>query len=847
MSYTRRTFGRGWCPDCDAVNAPPDALLRMDNLTLDEEGAVSLRLGADLLHAAYADLSVVNVATFVLNGTRYRLAAAGTSVYANHSAIASGFSTSPGDVPFESFLGQIFFARGTSKKKYDGTTVRNWGLAMTGGAPSASANAPASKVFGDCGSGDTFILEESDGNPIVYPTGVDGVSNGSIAVFPNITTHRGVISKTFGAAQNFNALSGGTAGTARDIIEFWAWLGDPASLDYIVMMVDVNDGSFQQDYYAHDFVNETDDPLTPDPNADLTTNFAPQGVTRRRVATAQSQVVGLAVSRFRKDNLGPTAFGWNRLQARRSAFKRVGQTQGKDWSTVKAIKFVVKSELNFEVYLDNVQVLAGADAAPCAYRYILVRDDGQYVAKSGPSAASSTVLLNPTGAVATIPADGARDPQATAAWLFRMGNGLDAFYRVATAAISGTGSLAISDTVSDADALTANIRLEMDNTVPPDNIIGIAGPYYDRLFTLTNDGYVYPSRRLSPDSFGTGQAVRVTGPDETPYWIRKALGGLYIGTSKDIYLLEGTGAELPDETIDLAKRPLNIDHPPIGPSVAQEGNFLVYLSHDGWRIMAGAGSQPIAGVTSRLWRGQTRHGVAPVAVTGRLRAAIGHGELVAITPGQDGSVAVWRYHFAKARWTRHTYPTTFQAITREPDGTLVAGDTAGQLWTLDSNVAATDHGATIAWALTHKADDADAPTARKQAWDLRVQVDAGGAAVSVVGTLDTGRTITLSDTPSGDSALMTGVFDGLGAWRSLQVAMSGASSTMRLRQWTVGCETHPPLTRGQLPAQDAGRAGIKTRRRRAAAPVHARRRPCRSRRSSTASRRRRSRSPPDRR
>ena len=49
---------------------------------------------------------------------------------------------------------------------------------------------------------------------------------------------------------------------------------------------------------------------------------------------------------------------------------------------------------------------------------------------------------------------------------------------------------------------------------------------------------------LSPkSSFATGQAIRVTGADERPLWVRKALGGLYIGTTKDVYWLDGTGAE----------------------------------------------------------------------------------------------------------------------------------------------------------------------------------------------------------------------------------------------------------------------------------------------------------------
>ncbi len=45
-AYKRQSFDAGWRPDNDAFNAPANAVLRMDNLTLDELGILSLRPGS---------------------------------------------------------------------------------------------------------------------------------------------------------------------------------------------------------------------------------------------------------------------------------------------------------------------------------------------------------------------------------------------------------------------------------------------------------------------------------------------------------------------------------------------------------------------------------------------------------------------------------------------------------------------------------------------------------------------------------------------------------------------------------------------------------------------------------
>src|SRR6266487_4197016 len=127
MELLERTdFSGGWVPDAEAATAPKNGLLRMDNTTLEGGRTPVLRLGSSKL-ATYADLDIHSLHTAILAGTRYRLVGAGSTVYSNGSSIATGLAGS-GDIAFGSCLGQVLFGRSTSNKRYDGTTVRQWGI-----------------------------------------------------------------------------------------------------------------------------------------------------------------------------------------------------------------------------------------------------------------------------------------------------------------------------------------------------------------------------------------------------------------------------------------------------------------------------------------------------------------------------------------------------------------------------------------------------------------------------------------------------------------------------------------------------------------------------------------------
>ena len=806
MFYPRLDISKGWTPDADATAAQPGGYLRADNLTLTQAGILALRMGSRTLYTLSGG-ACHSLRTELLGSTRYRMAGVGDFIYANGVFLTSVGGS--GDVAFGAALGQILFARGTSKKKYDGSTLRNWGISMTGAKPTVAAQAQDKKTFatGALAEAPAFVVNEDDGSGATFGPDHAGNANSAIQVKSSPTTGRAVFTKTYAAATDFTVYDGGTVGIESDLVSLYVNIGGvPQNFLSLDLQFDVSDGSFQTDYYTTrwngDAGNGAGDPTpggtggqgapdnTPGSGTGGTGPDVPDQAANRYAAqkSARSAVIRAAVPRHgTPKSPGGLNFNWVQLFAARSLFDRIGSTGGKDWKTMRAVRLIFRMTTTQQVDVETIKIAGGRLLGAYKWAYQLVNDNGTYVAKSAPSVFSDELTLASQGADVTVPADSSRDTQANFAWVFRMGGVMDAFYRVATKAISGTGSTTISDQLSDADAMITNIPLETDNLTPPDNIIDVEGPYYDRTFVLTSDGFLWPSKRLNPDSYASSQAIRVCGADETAYWVEKAFGGLYIGTSKEIYRLEGDGAELPDGTVNFVKRPINIDHAPISAALAREGNLIVYLASDGWRAFSGEASQILTGDTGLLYRGFTRHEVSPVNLAGRFRAAISKGEFVAVTPeGSSSADSTVLYRHAPdvgMRWYRHVYPNALQVIYREPDGTLLAGESGGIVRIIDAADNGLDDSAEIPVTLWTREDDFDQPFHRKEATGLHLLVDTGGERLTIETRIDEASTWHPVPTPFSlvTTTLALTMMDAtaIGRARQVQLRMTGSFSRFR--------------------------------------------------------------------
>lgn len=257
MEMVRRTFARGWCPDFDSANAPADAALRMDNLIQDEEGALTNRKGSTKINpgAPLSSTDVHSLFTVERNSTRIRYAGAGDSVFRNAVTPLGVTMDGSGDVAFGSHMGQTLFARGSTKYKDDGTTVRNWGIAMTGGVPTIDGAIDVDgKEYASWDLAETaeHVVIEDGGDGLDYDEGHDEVADGAVKLFPS-ESGRIVVDRTFSTPQNTETLDNGEPSTDDDSISVWMYTSNPNPVKKTTLLIDVNGGTFSKDFYLKEW------------------------------------------------------------------------------------------------------------------------------------------------------------------------------------------------------------------------------------------------------------------------------------------------------------------------------------------------------------------------------------------------------------------------------------------------------------------------------------------------------------------------------------------------------------------------------------------------------------------
>ena len=257
MDYAYRTFTRGWTPDADAINANPDALLRADNLTLDELGALTLRQGMTALNpgAPLVDVDINSLFSVIIDGVKVRYAGAGNNVYRNATTPLGPTFDGSGDVAFGSHLGRVVMARGTTKKKHDGTSVSNWGIEMTGGVATATPLSTDLTMYASFDSSESaeYTLDESNGDAATYTDGYEGSADGALVAFPNVETGRLVVTRLFATDQDFTTMDDGWVADDDDIINLFVWVSNPNVVIKTVMQIDVNGGEFNKDFYLKEW------------------------------------------------------------------------------------------------------------------------------------------------------------------------------------------------------------------------------------------------------------------------------------------------------------------------------------------------------------------------------------------------------------------------------------------------------------------------------------------------------------------------------------------------------------------------------------------------------------------
>ena len=116
-------FSGGWNPSVDATGGPKNVLLKMNNLTLDEQGAITLCGGVDKISTVMPAAAHTIYSKF-LNSVRYRYAALQNgTIRRNDSAIIAGGHTSL--AAFGSAYDYVFICSGDLRLKDTGTDITN--------------------------------------------------------------------------------------------------------------------------------------------------------------------------------------------------------------------------------------------------------------------------------------------------------------------------------------------------------------------------------------------------------------------------------------------------------------------------------------------------------------------------------------------------------------------------------------------------------------------------------------------------------------------------------------------------------------------------------------------------
>lgn len=429
--------------------------------------------------------------------------------------------------------------------------------------------------------------------------------------------------------------------------------------------------------------------LTPQ---EITTVHSPEdaGAIVRRLTSLVGQ------ASFERPDSQQNSPAWGHFTVTRSQFKRVGKGSARDWRTVRGFKVVytVIPGSDDSLYLDDaVWVGGGARSLTGAFRigYRFARQfkdsNGNeiYTELSPMSPLSEEITLAQQTMSITIPSYALqnKDKQVNQTWVYIYGGWLDTFYRVAvTGAVVnagmtideltspagqgfdqvrerarlashgftlsqldgdgvpvGAGNLDLILTLrkSEVDILIENEVFEPGASGPPDNIIGIAGPWRGRMFCLTKEGWLYPSSAKRPSSFSVYHTIDLRKYG-TPYWVIKTTGGIYVGCSEDIIRIAGTGNEAQNHVqIDLYAEELNLANPPVDACVTQDGNSIIYHSADGLQNFSGHSLDAVPYVgTGLLWKGYDRHGTDRLNTkAGRFRLAVDNHNLYMLAPEEN--------------------------------------------------------------------------------------------------------------------------------------------------------------------------------------------------------------------
>ncbi len=704
---TKTGWPGGWNPSQDDNNGSADALLRMDNLQLDEQGVISLARGNTQLNpSAFSDY-IDRIYSKNVNGTDITWVALNrnsASIRRSNDRFATNnveIGSAGGErAAFADCLGQVLISAGDIKIKDDGTTVKDLGITKPAVGPDVELHSqPTLELW----HGTWSMIEGHD--PFVLGDDL------SFKAFTDSTTLRASYRQTFASpVDTTNIDTGAASNPGTDTFQFIIQPQDTSFFSNIrVEFLLDDDPTVGKNYYWIDI---------------------PVDLTQSEFRLGLDVVSTLAVTR--------------------SQFTRQGDDTTLDWTHVTAINFIASGIVDADILIGEQKFVGGAQGQLLGiyqYAQMDVADNGVYVAKS-------PLVVNPgnffvSNGYTTITPNHTDDTQVTHHWIFRRSalslttaKGivvtsdqaglpvlLDQWYQVAITPVNTP----VDDTLSDNDAIetdiTANIFLQSVKDIT-DPILAMEGLFNERMLYLTKK-WIYLSDRLNPDAIDTRYTIKAFGDTtERNLWLKIVTNAqLTLATNKVLYEITGPLLDLPDGTLDINIRGIGEQYPPLSSDVALTDGRIFYTAADGVRYTTGSNSQLLSTQLNLLFQGEARHGFPAISInandTVSYPIAVGRTRLYVSLPLTTGRKL---FIFDLIRQTWRSMATAPLAIrVTQTDEVLFGYGDAGDNYLRQFESGTSNWDFELRTIYDHNGQ----PRNRKDTFTLKLVYDSGGHDVSV--------------------------------------------------------------------------------------------------------------------
>lgn len=584
-----KEFGAGWCPSDDAVSGRQNALLQMDNLHLDKNGALELINGTVLIGPGYPANAHTLFSRYMNKVRQDYLALSDGSVYRNDLAIVTGGDNA--NAAFGTAFDYTLVCSGSKRVKDNANTVVSLGVGKPTTAPvvtQALNDAPTANVgsyFAD------FVIPVGASATVVGGNYLQVTTNAA-GMFV-MQSYPPPSPSPFNCAQLLGATGPGDS-TDIDFVILNGYTPNPfgVSIQFDILLQPGDAAGTQlTDFYT----------------------YTVRDISQQATFDAISGVFTIRMERSQFQRSGGQALDWSKVYGIRITIKAPQQIVVNIWAAAFGVNFF--------------QFRGGTHAQFGTYQYLQVNvnNTGSYLAKSEAGPVSIPIVLDGVLARVNVQNPAGIDPQVNEIWIYRNGGNLGGtFYRIKVLKAPFSG-FAFWDDMGDQEALNLDIELNIQLisiASITDKIYDIIGPIQGRWYYFTTN-FMYPSEINNPDLVNPNVAVRTTGSgSETFLWARNVSASVcIIGTSVDCYLLTGTYATFPDGTIDIYYQSLGIKFPPISYDAVAYGGSVYYLGSDGWRMLvpttfgATYSSQNnqliVAPNTDKIYKGEASYGYQP--------------------------------------------------------------------------------------------------------------------------------------------------------------------------------------------------------------------------------------------